>query len=313
MIDNKIYTGKALQEEAIIDSPSFKERIPPYFPGQALKNAIDYARLLDRPLLLRGEPGSGKTRVAQAVAYELYGDTYRSHYFEWFIKSTSKASEGLYHYDHFKRMRDIQTHVLNPTESYLELGPMGKAFKSSTKENPSIILIDEIDKADLDFPNDLLLELDQKRFEIPETGENVIAAVSPLVFITSNDEKELPNAFLRRCVFCYIELPSEDQLIKIVNAHLKRFLLDHQHIMSDKDLGTLVKQFNKLYQDMQNSQSDKNPSTSELIDWVRLIQYYSNSSLTESDKETLPYAEVLLKTLDDYKKYRNYNAGSNKQ
>ena len=308
----KEYTGKTLTKGALItgSSNAVDEVIPPYLPGDNLIKAVEYARILKRPLLLRGEPGSGKTRLAQAVAYELYGDNYRSKYFEWYVKSTSKAIEGLYKIDHIKRLRDAQRRVNIELSSYCELGPLGKAFKYSTHDEPCVLLIDEVDKADIDFPNDLLLELDQKRFYITETSEEIVAHQSPIIIVTSNDEKELPNAFLRRCIFCYVEFPKENELIEILNAHLKASVVSKDQELKDSDVKVLVERFLELHSEMLKTQSDKKASTSELIDWGKIIQHYylkNQFDFDELKKGNLPYAEVLLKTLEDYKQYHKNN------
>lgn len=292
----------------------YLEDIAPYFPSDELKDAIEYARIIRRPLLLRGEPGCGKTRVAQAIAYELYhdrpNDTYRNHYFEWFIKSTTKAREGLYQFDHLARLRD--TRRPEPPKSittYRTFGPMGKAFLMSKPDLPAVLLIDEIDKAGLDFPNDLLLELDEKRFYIEETQEEIVAEYPPIVIITSNDEKELPNAFLRRCVFHYIDFPDEEKLLEIAQARIKRSLArqEIERALPESMITQITKQFYHLYQDMKaNPNTDKVTSTSEFIDWLRVIQYhYLKGSLPlengELPKDRLLFSEVLLKSLDDRK------------
>lgn len=289
------------------------EDIAPYFPSKELLDAIEYARVLQRPLLLRGEPGCGKTRVAQALAYELYhprkDDNYRNHYFEWFIKSTTKAKEGLYHFDHLLRLRDVQAKEEKPLTAYRSFGPLGKALLASKPDTPAVLLIDEIDKADLDFPNDLLLELDEKRFFIEETQEEIRAEYPPIVIITSNDEKELPNAFLRRCVFHFIEFPGKEDLLKIAKARIQAQEKELKKTLPDPTIEKVVGQFYDLYQSMKaNPNTDKRVSTSELLDWLRVIHYYYLADKLplkdgELPEDHLLYPEVLLKSLDDYKQH----------
>ncbi len=330
MVKDHTYEIKDFEGNTQKKKRRLKEDIPPYFPSQGLIKAIEYARLLKRPLLLRGEPGCGKTRLAQALAFELYEKDYRNHYFEWYIKSTTKASDGLYHFDHLKRLRDFQ--ILKNEDSQLDninyrsFGPLGKAFISSTAEKPSILLIDEIDKADIDFPNDLLLELDQMRFFIEETNEEIVTEHPPIIIITSNDEKELPNAFLRRCVFHYIEFPGEEQLIKIAKSKANQLTELEGKGLPESLVEDIVKKFRRLFSEMKaNPNTDKRPSTSELIDWLQVIHfYYLTDQLSvekymakkseDSDEEVekyrlksdqLLYPEVLLKTLTDYQAQTN--------
>jgi MoxR-like ATPase len=293
-----------------------EEVIPAYFPSKELVAAVEYARLLQRPLLLRGEPGCGKTRLAQALAYEMYGQNYRRNYFEWYVKSTTKVNEGLYQFDHLARLRDANMGSKSETtadaediKKYRKFGALGKAFLYSTPQTPAVLLIDEIDKADLDFPNDLLLELDQKRFFIPETREEIIAKQAPIIIITSNDEKDLPGAFLRRCVFHYIDFPNSDDLFKIVSSKAKAQENHFEIALPDALIESIITQFVGLRKKMAASQTtDKLPSTSELLDWLRVIHYYyftDKPRLKLAGNEALPnellFPEVLLKTLDDYK------------
>lgn len=316
---------KTFQGERIQKSELIVEDIPPYFPSPELIEAVEYARILRRPLLIRGEPGCGKTRLAQAIAFEIYEENYRDHYFEWYIKSTTKAVDGLYTFDHLRRLRDVQLKKKDiDTLQYRSLGPLGKAFVQSTEKHPSVLLIDEIDKADIDFPNDLLLELDQRRFFIDETGENIVAEYPPIIIITSNDEKELPNAFLRRCVFHYIEFPQEEQLLRIARAKIQTLEEEARtktQAFPESLLDDVVKRFRKLYEDMKkNPNTSKSPSTSELLDWLQVIHYYFISSKLPFEKyeenkkekyrlksEVLYYPELLLKTLDDYQLQVNKN------
>ncbi|MRG44992.1 AAA domain-containing protein [Chitinophaga sp. SYP-B3965] len=325
------YTGTALKKAATDLDIQGNEIgiIQPYHANKDIIKAVEYARLLQRPLLLRGEPGCGKTRLAQAVAYEMYGKDYRNYFFEWFVKSTSKSKDGLYSYDHLAQLRDIQAGIKKPKTEYLAYGEIGKAFRT---EQQAILLIDEIDKANIDFPNDLLLELDQNRFDIPELDEpgaervTIRAKVPPLVFITSNDERELPNAFLRRCIFHYIGLDQKEQKqlwIDIVKSHQQSNIEQYMatqptnyvlhNPLPDGSIEALVSRFSSLVQNMRDGNADKTPDTSELLDWAKILHYYwatDNNGDEESvieaalkDENKLEYKEVLLKTLNDYKQF----------
>lgn len=327
------YTGKKLKKNDVTEHSysvnkleknhpkqrvrQIDEKIAPYYPSDKLIASVEYARLLNRPLLLRGEPGCGKTKLAQALAYELYEEKYRDYYFEWNIKSTTKAVDGLYVFDHLARLRDTQEGIKKESYEYRRYGPLGKAFIKSTTEAQAILLIDEIDKADIDFPNDLLLELDQKRFYIEETDEEIIAQNAPIIIITSNDERELPNAFLRRCVFHYIDFPDDDLLYKILHGRSDSILNEFQRMgipmpeaqpLEKDELMKVIKTFRTLYDEMgANSGTKKNVSTSELIDWLKIIYHKLITGKIQRDEDgALPlkqmfYPEVLLKNLDDQK------------
>ena len=254
--------------------------IAPYIPSGEIKEIVMLAQILKRPILIKGEPGSGKAQLSRAVAYEWYGDDYKQHYFEWIIKSTSKAIDGIYSFDHIERLRDAQLSQQfselkdKKAVDYRKFGPMGMAFLTSTEENPSILLIDEIDKADIDFPNDLLMELDERRFQIPEseTGEIIEAEYPPVIFITSNDERELPEAFLRRCLFLYIKFPDDEQMKRIIEAHLPDLVRSQR---SDKSFVELtIEKFKILKKEREDDPADnKRVSTSELLDWLTAFDY----------------------------------------
>ncbi len=225
-----------------------------YVATDELMLAVNAALALQRPLLVKGEPGTGKTMLAEEVARALDKPLYR-----WHIKSTTKAQQGLYEYDAVSRLRDSQLgdDKVHDIANYISRGVLWQAFASDV---PAVVLIDEIDKADIEFPNDLLLELDRMEFHVYETRQQVVAKHRPLVIITSNNEKELPDAFLRRCFFHYIRFPDHDTMTSIVDVHfpgLKKALL---------------KEALEVFFRMREVPGlKKKPSTSELLDWLKLL------------------------------------------
>ena len=251
-----------------------------YIASKDLATIVNVAAGLERPLLIRGEPGTGKTLLAKAVAESLSLEM-----FNWHVKSTSKAQDGLYVYDTVQRLNDSRFGGgdVNNIEHYIKLGPLGQAFEKSTK---SIVLIDEIDKADVEFPNDLLHELDAMSFLIHETGRTLKASQRPIIIITSNAEKELPDAFLRRCVFHYISFPEREQMKEIVAVHF-----------SDLDQKLLNAALDQFYTLRARPDIRKKPSTSELIDWISALL---RAGLSAKDLEkNAPFLGVLLKKESD--------------
>ena len=251
-----------------------------YVASEELMRAVNIAMVLQKPLLIKGEPGTGKTMLAEATSQAL-----GKKLIIWNIKSTTKAQDGLYVYDVVQRLYDSQFggEGVDDIAKYVRLGKLGEAF---TSEEQVILLIDEIDKADLEFPNDLLWELDRMEFHIPETGETVTARHRPVVIITSNAEKELPDAFLRRCVFHYIEFPDKELMAEIVRVHFP-----------DLDDKLLTQALEAFYRIRQMPQIKKKPSTSEIIDWLRAL-VHEGVDPKRVVKE-VPYLGVLLKKNED--------------
>ena len=251
-----------------------------YVVTDELMNAVNVAIALEKPLLIKGEPGTGKTMLAEAIAESLDMPL-----IIWSIKSTTKAQDGLYVYDTVQRLYDSQFGEgdVKNIGQYIKLGKLGEAF---TSDRQVVLLIDEIDKADLEFPNDLLWELDKMEFYINETKETITTKHRPIVIITSNAEKELPDAFLRRCIFHYIEFPDEEKMEEIIRVHYGDI---------DKTLvQNALEAFYKI-RDMKDLQ--KRPSTSELLDWIQALMI-SGVSITDL-YEDMPFLGVLLKKNQD--------------
>ena len=242
--------------------------------------AVNIAMVLEKPLLIKGEPGTGKTMLAEAISQAL-----GKKLIIWNIKSTTKAQDGLYVYDVVQRLYDSQFggDGVDNIEKYVKLGKLGEAFSS---DEQVILLIDEIDKADLEFPNDLLWELDQMEFYIPETKETVTAKKRPVVIITSNAEKELPDAFLRRCIFHYIEFPDRAKMEEIIRVHF-----------GDVDKKLVRAAMDAFYAIRDMRQIQKKPSTSELLDWIQALSL-GGADVKEITSK-IPYIGVLLKKNQD--------------
>jgi len=299
-------------------SPSEPE---PYVVSPDLRTAVNLALYLRRPLLLEGDAGCGKTRLASAIAYELGLPLYR-----WDVRSTTKAQEGLYEYDAILRLHDVQTQTTAPESSmalpdnaeglaipakrdpsnsthYRLFGPLGKAFKM--RDRPAVVLIDEIDKADLDFPNDLLAVLDDPwRFTIKETGETITAdpQYKPIVIITSNKEKgNLPAPFLRRCLYHYVEFPNNpDRLKDIVQRH---YAITGEELPPVALTEAAVEQFLTVWNE---GGLFKKPGTSEFLDWLKALHTFGPTPYPAPDlyqAPLLPYRELLFKLQQDWKKY----------
>ncbi|MBF9041701.1 AAA family ATPase [Rhodobacterales bacterium HKCCE4037] len=256
-----------------------------YVATEDLTVAVNAAVTLERPLLVKGEPGTGKTELARQVAGALGLPI-----IEWHIKSTTRAQQGLYEYDAVSRLRDSQLgdERVNDVKNYIRKGKLWQAFEAGERV---VLLIDEIDKADIEFPNDLLQELDRMEFFVYETGETITAKTRPIVIITSNNEKELPDAFLRRCFFHYIRFPDAETMKKIVEVH-------HPGIKQDL-LATALTQF---YEIREQQGLKKKPSTSEVLDWLKLLlaEDLSPEDLRRDGANALPKLHgALLKNEQD--------------
>ena len=262
------------------------EGSPDYVTSEPLRNAVNVAIALGRPLLIRGEPGTGKTLLAHSIAHGL-----GKKLIVWNIKSTTKAQEGLYVYDTVQRLNDSRfgDRDISDIKQYIKLGKLGQSF---TSREQVVLLIDEVDKADIEFPNDLLNELDEMSFYIPETNETITAVYRPITVITSNAEKELPDAFLRRCIFHYIEFPAPELMEEIVRVHFPD--------IKDKLLKEAQKAFYAL---REIDEFRKKPSTSELIDWIRAL--LAGGVSHEKISKDILFAGTLLKKEQDYDYFTN--------
>ena len=256
-----------------------------YIATSDLSVAVNAAITLEKPLLIKGEPGTGKTELARQVANSL-----KLSIIEWNIKSTTRAQQGLYEYDAVSRLRDSQLNNIdiNDIENYIKKGKLWEAFEAKSK---IVLLIDEIDKADIEFPNDLLQELDKMSFHVYETGQQIIAKNRPIIIITSNNEKELPDAFLRRCFFHYIKFPDQETLAKIVEIHypnIKKNLLNNA--------------LTQFFEIRETPGLKKKPSTSEVLDWLKLLlaEDINPTDLRNDPKNILPRLHgALLKNEQD--------------
>ncbi|WP_343693653.1 MoxR family ATPase [Chitinophaga sp.] len=305
--------------------------VDPYLPSDKLVQSVKLAQILQRPLLVKGEPGCGKSRLAEAVAIELFGKEYRNNFFKWNVKSTSKAQDGLYSINNLQRLSDANIRSngqrgeinleinLPPDEhghykavgNYIKLGVLGQAFVHSWKKDiaiPPVVLIDEVDKADIDFPNDLLMELDNLAFQIPEiigeSGSPIEITANPnnkpLIIITSNDEKPLPAAFLRRCLFHYIDF-KEINLNAIISARFPKFV---QHDKVSRIIELFAGWRKKIKEE---STSRKNITTGELLDWLRIVQHdwVEGSQPVFEDSNRPVHMDTLLKDEESLRAFMN--------
>jgi len=307
--------GKARPDGPLSAEPRSAKLPANYFPEPDLVKAVNLALLLEKPLLVMGDPGCGKSMLASAIAAEWYKGAYEDYYFEWNIRSASRLNEGIAEMDHLERLRDANYEpnkaLVDDVDHYMHYGPFYKAFHKSMPDEPAVLLIDEIDKADIDFPNDLLMELDKFRIVVRDTGEDFQPKKKPVIIITSNKEKDLPDAFLRRCVYHYIEPLTKDKLRDIV---IDRFFRDRAEI-PDTLIEAAIQKFIEVRAIINSDilSIGKNISTSEFIDWFKALSYY-NEVKGETDPATrklvaelktkfvgdklpeIPFASLLLKT-----------------
>ena len=326
------YIGKSQPHQSGAKDPKGREYFP-YLPSPDLIEAVNLAIALERPLLLEGEPGCGKTRLAGAVAYEFtqkylqgqkneQGEEKWWDYYIWNIKSTTRARDGLYSYDAIARLRDAQLMGTNPQQlqdflgdgeteqlrtrlkdkkNYREFGSLGESLQEHSHR--PILLIDEIDKADSDFANDLLLELEELRFEIPETRESFPTPKNkPIIFITSNREKPLPEPFLRRCLYFFVDFPKQEQLENIINQRFGQ-LAENQESLVEK----AIKRFYDIRSKIENVPGSRPPGTSEFIEFLTALLNRKDVEKALKDLEDLsnrlPLLGTLLKTKQDQELY----------
>ncbi|MBD2662880.1 hypothetical protein B6N60_00394 [Richelia sinica FACHB-800] len=329
------YTGaeKFQPPQSVTKDPE-KRIYYPYLPSPDLIEAVNLAIALERPLLLEGEPGCGKTRLAGAVAYEFtqkylqdrkneQGQQEWWDYYIWNIKSTTRARDGLYTYDAVARLRDAQLMGNNPRElkdflgeketeelktrlqkkeNYRKFGKLGQALKPHSHR--PILLIDEIDKADSDFANDLLLELEELRLEIPETGEKIPTPEhKPIIFITSNREKPLPEPFLRRCLYFFVEFPQEDQLREIINKRFGEEVKDKKSLVDQA-----IERFYEIRKLLEKVPGSRPPGTSEFLEFLTALLNKEDVNKASKDLENLskqlPLLGTLIKTKQDLELYQ---------
>ncbi len=261
-----------------------------YIASKPLMEIVNVAVALGKPLVIKGEPGTGKTLLAHSISKALHKKL-----LIWNIKSSTKAKDGLYVYDTVQRLNDARFKDKDITDirQYIKMGKLGQAFKS---DEQVVLLIDEIDKADVEFPNDLLNELDEMSFHIPELDEEVVAKHRPIVIITSNSEKELPDAFLRRCIFHYIEFPGEEMMERIVKVHYP-----------DIETKLMREAIKKFYWIREMDGLRKKPSTSELIDWIKALSLGGVS--VEKISSEIPFLGTILKNELDTDRYAKISQG----
>ncbi len=296
------FTGdKQSPKDAHPDAPRTPE---PYIAGERLKRAVNLAIHLERPLLLEGEAGCGKTRLARAVAYEL-----GLPFYPWYVNSKTTIESGLYRFDAIGRLYDAQVRGKGETTTrrdpdkpveYVEDGQLARAFKLAGTR--AVVLIDEIDKAGIDFPNDLLTALDDDyKFTIPETSQLIEARSKPIIFITSNREKgDLPEPFLRRCLYFYVEFPGKDDLKKIVAEHAKVK-------STSAPAGDLLDAALGRFEEARDAARSKKPGTSEFLDWMKSLQTFDGAPYPAAKlagDERLPFPETLFKTREDFERWR---------